>query len=133
MSPASDSSPDVQPGAGPESRTDPELESRVAQRTAELLSANERLRGEIDQLNRLQEELLAALAHELRTPLNAIFGWTTLLRSGRLDEATQARALETIERNARAQKQLIEDLLDVSRRSARFKARSSASTAKASK
>ena len=55
------------------------------------------------------------MSHELRTPLNAIFGWITLLRTRRLDEATQARALETIERNARAQKRLIEDLLDVSR------------------
>jgi CheY-like chemotaxis protein len=55
------------------------------------------------------------MSHELRTPLNAIFGWITLLRTRRLDEATQERALETIERNARAQKRLIEDLLDVSR------------------
>ena len=55
------------------------------------------------------------MSHELRTPLNAIFGWVTLLRTRRLDEPTQERALETIERNARAQKRLIEDLLDVSR------------------
>jgi CheY-like chemotaxis protein len=66
-------------------------------------------------LSRLKDEFLATMSHELRTPLNAIFGWITLLRTRRLDEATQERALETIERNARAQKRLIEDLLDVSR------------------
>jgi signal transduction histidine kinase len=120
-------------------RANEELESRVAQRTAELLRSNERLRGEIEErlraenereellarekllrghaeeLSRLKDEFLATMSHELRTPLNAIFGWITLLRTRRLDEATQARALETIERNARAQKRLIEDLLDVSR------------------
>lgn len=81
-----------------------ELESRVKERTAEL-----------EQLSRLKDEFLATMSHELRTPLNAIFGWVTLLRTRRLDEPTQERALETIERNARAQKRLIEDLLDVSR------------------
>jgi signal transduction histidine kinase len=55
------------------------------------------------------------MSHELRTPLNAIFGCVTLLLTGRLDEAAQAKALETIERNARTQKRLIEDLLDASR------------------
>src|SRR6185503_6787416 len=53
--------------------------------------------------------------HELRTPLNAMLGWTQLLRSGDLDTAESERALETIERNAKAQAQLIADLLDVSR------------------
>ena len=120
-------------------RANQELESRVAARTAELVSSNERLRAEIEErlraenereallarekllrgqaeeLSRLKDEFLATMSHELRTPLNAIFGWITLRRSRRLDEATQARALETIERNARAQKRLIEDLLDVSR------------------
>ena len=81
-----------------------ELETRVRERTAEL-----------ENLSRLKDEFLATMSHELRTPLNAIFGWVTLLRTRRLDEATQERALETIERNARAQKRLIEDLLDVSR------------------
>jgi CheY-like chemotaxis protein/two-component sensor histidine kinase len=66
-------------------------------------------------LSRLKDEFLATMSHELRSPLNAIFGWVTLLRTRRLDESTQGRALETIERNARAQKRLIEDLLDVSR------------------
>ena len=81
-----------------------ELETRVKERTAEL-----------EHLSRLKDEFLATMSHELRTPLNAIFGWVTLLRTRRLDEPTQERALETIERNARAQKRLIEDLLDVSR------------------
>ena len=120
-------------------RANQDLESRVAERTAELLRSNERLRAEIEErlraenereellagervlrgqaeeLSRLKDQFLATMSHELRTPLNAIFGWITLLRTRRLDEATQARALETIERNARAQKRLIEDLLDVSR------------------
>ena len=81
-----------------------DLESRVRERTSEL-----------EHLSRLKDEFLATMSHELRTPLNAIFGWVTLLRTRRLDTATQERALETIERNARAQKRLIEDLLDVSR------------------
>ena len=116
-----------------------ELETRVAERTAELQKSNERLHAEIaerlraeaereallarekvlraeaEELSRLKDEFLATMSHELRTPLNAIFGWITLLRTRRLDEPTQERALETIERNARAQKRLIEDLLDVSR------------------
>ncbi|HEV2441032.1 MAG TPA: hybrid sensor histidine kinase/response regulator [Steroidobacteraceae bacterium] len=120
-------------------RANQDLESRVAARTAELVASNERLRGEIEErlraenereellarekllrgqaeeLSRMKDEFLATMSHELRTPLNAIFGWITLLRTRRLDEATQARALETIERNARAQRRLIEDLLDVSR------------------
>jgi signal transduction histidine kinase len=115
------------------------LEQRVAERTAELQASNERLQGEVaervraqtereallerekvlraeaEELSRLKDEFLATMSHELRTPLNAIFGWSTLMRTRRLDAATQERALETIERNARAQKRLIEDLLDVSR------------------
>jgi len=65
--------------------------------------------------NRAKEDFLATLSHELRTPLNAMLGWTRLLRMGRLDAAGVTRALETIERNAHVQEQLIADILDVSR------------------
>ncbi|MFL6275279.1 MAG: ATP-binding protein [Blastocatellia bacterium] len=65
--------------------------------------------------NRMKDEFLATVSHELRTPLNAIIGWSHLLRRGGLDEAMAGRAVETIERNARVQAQLIEDILDVSR------------------
>ena len=65
--------------------------------------------------NRLKDEFLATLSHELRTPLNAVLGWTRVLRAAHVEPATQARALESIERNARAQARLIEDLLEVSR------------------
>jgi PAS domain S-box-containing protein len=65
--------------------------------------------------NRLKDEFLATLSHELRTPLNAIVGWAHLLRSGELDPTASQRAIETIERNAKAQTQLISDILDVSR------------------
>jgi len=65
--------------------------------------------------NRAKDEFLATLSHELRTPLSAIVGWTHMLRTGGLDPATTARAIETIDRNARVQTQLISDILDVSR------------------
>jgi signal transduction histidine kinase len=65
--------------------------------------------------NRAKEDFLATLSHELRTPLNAMLGWTRLLRMGKLDAAGRTRALETIERNAYVQEQLIADILDVSR------------------
>src|SRR5262249_59989912 len=77
--------------------------------------ATARLYREAQRVNRIKDEFLATLSHELRTPLNAILGWARLLRLGKLDEGARARALETIERNAAAQAQLIEDLLDVSR------------------
>jgi signal transduction histidine kinase len=70
---------------------------------------------ELEAENRAKDQFLATLSHELRTPLNAILGWAQLLRSGELDEAARRQAVETIERNAKAQAQLIEDLLDVSR------------------
>ncbi|HEX8723254.1 MAG TPA: PAS domain S-box protein [Pyrinomonadaceae bacterium] len=70
---------------------------------------------ELREANRLKDEFLATVSHELRTPLTAILGWAQMLRAKRLDEKSTANALETIERNARAQSQLIDDLLDVSR------------------
>jgi PAS domain S-box-containing protein len=83
--------------------------------TAALALDNARLYREAQRVNRVKDEFLATLSHELRTPLNAILGWARLLRVGKLDEGARGRALETIERNASAQAQLIEDLLDVSR------------------
>ncbi|MEK6322625.1 MAG: ATP-binding protein [Acidobacteriota bacterium] len=79
------------------------------------LTREQMARAEAEAANRMKDEFLATVSHELRTPLNAIIGWSHLLRSGRIDEATAGRAVETIERNARAQAQLIEDILDVSR------------------
>src|SRR6202008_3200183 len=61
------------------------------------------------------DEFLATLSHELRTPLNAVIGWSRVLKLGRLDNESSAHAIEVIERNAWAQKQIIEDILDVSR------------------
>jgi signal transduction histidine kinase/ActR/RegA family two-component response regulator len=75
----------------------------------------ERARAEAEEANRIKDQFLATLSHELRTPVNAIAGWTQILRSGQLDPEKTARALDVIERNARAQAQLIGDLLDISR------------------
>ena len=72
-------------------------------------------RQEAEAANRMKDEFLATLSHELRTPLNSVLGWARLLRTRSFDEATTARALETIERNAKSQAQMIEDILDVSR------------------
>jgi PAS domain S-box-containing protein len=72
-------------------------------------------REEAEKANRAKEEFLAVISHELRTPLTPILTWSRLLRSGKLDQPATERAIEAIERAARAQAQLIEDLLDVSR------------------
>jgi hypothetical protein len=80
-----------------------QLENRLRQQAEQL-----------EQANRIKDEFLAILSHELRSPLNAILGWTQLLRHRKLDEGATVRALETIDRNAKLQTQLIEDLLDVS-------------------
>jgi PAS domain S-box-containing protein len=90
------------------------LAEDLAQRAAFAVD-NARLYREAQEANRLKDEFLATLSHELRTPLTSILGWTNLLRSVKFDELTSVRALETIERNARSQKQLIDDLLDASR------------------
>ena len=116
-----------------------ELESRIADRTRELASANVALLAEIEErvkieqervillkreqaarmeaeaANRLKDEFLATLSHELRTPLNAIMGWAHVLGQSSGDRATVQRAAEVIRQNAAAQAQLIEDILDVSR------------------
>ncbi|BAY15556.1 PAS/PAC sensor hybrid histidine kinase [Anabaenopsis circularis NIES-21] len=80
-----------------------------------LLKQEQSAREAAETANRIKDEFLAVLSHELRTPLNPILGWTQLLRSRKLDGEATERALVTIERNARLQTQLIEDLLDISR------------------
>ncbi|HZB46565.1 MAG TPA: GAF domain-containing protein, partial [Pyrinomonadaceae bacterium] len=82
---------------------------------ARLYETEQRLRAEAEAANRLKDEFLATVSHELRTPLTAIVGWSSMLRANVLDEESKARAVETIERNAKAQAQIVEDLLDVSR------------------
>jgi signal transduction histidine kinase len=81
----------------------------------ETLLALHAARAEAEAASRLKDEFLATLSHELRTPLNAILGWTTMLRHGQVDEDRVGKALEIVERNARAQSQLIEDVLDMAR------------------
>ena len=77
--------------------------------------AANKARKEAEESSRLKEEFLATISHELRTPLSAILGWARMLRLGQLSKENAVKALDTIERNARAQAQLIDDLLDVSR------------------
>jgi signal transduction histidine kinase len=115
-----------------------EMERRVEERTSELAATNrsleaemaERQRVEIERTqllereqgarleaqatNRLKDEFLATLSHELRTPLNAILGWTHILEVGSRDNAAVDRAIRVIKKNARAQAQLVDDILDVS-------------------
>lgn len=82
---------------------------------ADLLQRESQARQQAEEASRLKEEFLATVSHELRTPLNAVVGWSRLLRSGQLDADGALHAVEVIERNAAAQRQIIEDLLDVSR------------------
>ncbi|HKV07993.1 MAG TPA: ATP-binding protein [Thermoanaerobaculia bacterium] len=91
-----------------------ELKRAEAERM-EVLARERAARAEAETANRTKDEFLATVSHELRTPLNAMVGWVHLLRTGSLDAANTARALETIERNIRAQAQIIDDILDVSR------------------
>ncbi|MBD2169184.1 response regulator [Calothrix membranacea FACHB-236] len=87
----------------------------IAMERARLISSLQQQTEQLQEANRMKDEFLAILSHELRSPLNAILGWAQLLRSRNLNPTQTAKALETIERNARAQTQLIEDLLDISR------------------
>ncbi|MBC1220981.1 response regulator [Nostoc sp. UCD121] len=81
----------------------------------QLLLREQAARQQAQTANRIKDEFLAMLSHELRSPLNPILGWSKLLRNGKLNATKTTIALETIERNAKLQAQLIEDLLDVSR------------------
>ena len=82
---------------------------------SQLLEQEQSARQQAEKANRAKDEFLANLSHELRNPLTPILAWSQMLRSGKLKEAETHRALEVIERSARAQAQLIEDLLDISR------------------
>ena len=81
----------------------------------QLLLRAERARTEAEAANRIKDEFLATLSHELRTPLTSLLGWSSVLREARRDEKVLAQGLEAIDRNAKVQAQLIDDLLDVSR------------------
>ncbi|WP_437602430.1 response regulator [Sorangium sp. So ce590] len=80
-----------------------------------LLAAAQTARQEAEAASHLKDEFLATMSHELRTPLTAVLGWIRMLRTGKLAEDRREKALETVERNAQAQAQLIDDLLDISR------------------
>ena len=88
---------------------------RLETERVELLQQEQAAREAAETANRIKDEFLAVVSHELRSPLNPILGWSKLLRSGQLDPQKAEHALEIIERNAKMQAQLINDLLDVSR------------------
>ena len=81
----------------------------------ELMDREKEARASAEIANRIKDDFLAILSHELRTPLNAIVGWTHLLKGGKLSERDQKRGIDVIERNAAAQRAIIDELLDISR------------------
>jgi PAS domain S-box-containing protein len=95
--------------------TDIEEQKQLQQEREYLLQREQAARAEAEAANRVKDEFLAVLSHELRSPLNPILGWAKLLQDGKLDVVRTKHALATIERNAKLQAELIEDLLDVSR------------------
>jgi len=88
---------------------------RSEEARGQLLVRAERARADAEAANRIKDEFLATLSHELRTPLTSLLGWSSVLREARRDEKVLNQGLEAIDRNARVQAQLIDDLLDVSR------------------
>lgn len=90
-------------------------QQQAAAEREQLLTREKAAREQAETANRIKDEFLAVLSHELRSPLNPILGWSQLLQTQKLDQRTTQQALATIERNAKLQTQLIEDLLDVSR------------------
>ena len=90
-------------------------QAAIAMDNAQLYELSQNERAKAEAANRAKDDFLATISHELRTPLNAIIGWSHMLQRGNLDEDIVSRAVATIERNAKAQAQLIEDILDVSR------------------
>src|SRR5262245_42578634 len=101
-------------GASKAARDISDRHTRETARTAPVAREPE-ARAELETITRGHDEFLAVLSHELRTPLNAIYGWARMLQGGLLDAETQQRAIEAIIRNATAQVQLVEDMLDISR------------------
>ncbi|HEY9880140.1 MAG TPA: PAS domain S-box protein [Leptolyngbyaceae cyanobacterium] len=95
--------------------TDIEPQKQIEQTRLRLLEREQAAREQAEHANRIKDEFLAVLSHELRSPLNPILGWARLLQNSKLDAERQREALATIERNAKLQTQLIEDLLDISR------------------
>jgi len=90
-------------------------QAAIAIDNARLFDAVRKARESAEIANQLKDEFLATVSHELRTPLNAVLGWTSLLRSTAMDDARRTKALETIERNAKLQQKIVEDILDVSK------------------
>jgi signal transduction histidine kinase/ActR/RegA family two-component response regulator len=98
-----------------ELRASEEAQRETGERLRRLVTLEREARAEAQQADRAKDEFLATLSHELRTPLNAMLGWIMMLRSGKVRQERRVDALDVIERNARTQARLIEDLLDVSR------------------
>jgi len=88
---------------------------RIEEEKASLLAGERAARERAEAASRAKDEFVAMISHEIRSPLNAILGWSQMLRQGTLDKTATTNALESIERNARAQAQLVSDLLDISR------------------
>jgi signal transduction histidine kinase len=90
------------------------IRKQAEKERADMLAREQAARAQAEEANRLKDEFLATVSHELRAPLTAMLGWVMLVRGGRMDDESKERAMETVERNARTQKKLIDDLLDIS-------------------